>query len=117
MSPSPAAIARCGRPLSPHGTGRRAGLTARRNLLFGLWAARRLGLPPAEREAYAWSVHLADFEEPGDGDVIAKVSRDLAERGAGLPVRRIRYQLGESELRAFLQPAAAARSPRRARGG
>ena len=97
------AAARCGRPLSLDEDTCRGGLTARRNVLFGLWAARRLGLPVAEHEAYAWSVHFADFEAPGDADVIAKVSRDLAQRGIGLPARQIRYHLGELELRAFLQ--------------
>jgi hypothetical protein len=76
---------------------------ARRNILFGLWAARRLELPPAEHESYAWSVHFADLEEPGDGDLVGKVSRDLAERGAGLSDRRIRHHLHEMELRAYLQ--------------
>lgn len=113
----------CGRPLSLDEDTRRDGLTARRNVLFGLWAARRLGLPHAEHDAYAWSVHFADFEAPGDADVIAKVSRDLAERGVGLPTRQLRYQLDDMELRAFLQLSAAkprsrarrsARTPRRA---
>jgi hypothetical protein len=63
--------------------------TARRNKLFGLWVAERLGKTGADAEAYAKSVVLADFEEAGDADVLRKVSRDLD--GAGKPV-------GESEL-------------------
>lgn len=109
--------ARCGRPLSLEDA-RRDGLTARRNMLFGLWAAQRLGLPLAECEAYAWSVHLADFDAPGDADVIGKVSRDLAERGTGLPTRDIRCQLDDLELCAFLQLAVAkprSRARRKAR--
>ena len=40
---------------------------ARRNRLFGLWAATRLGLTAGEAaEAYAKTVVAADFEEPGD---------------------------------------------------
>jgi hypothetical protein len=41
-------------------------VTARRNRLFGLWAAVRLGLPAGEEaEAYAKTVVAADFEAPG----------------------------------------------------
>ena len=63
--------------------------TARRNKLFGLWVAERLGKTGPDAEAYAKSVVLADFEEAGDADVLRKVGRDLD--GAGKPV-------GESEL-------------------
>jgi hypothetical protein len=63
--------------------------TARRNKLFGLWVAERLGKTGPDAEAYAKSVVLADFEEAGDADVLRKVGRDLD--GAGKAV-------GESEL-------------------
>jgi hypothetical protein len=72
---------------------------ARRNKLFGLWAAGRLGLAPGEAaEAYAKDVVAADFEAPGDSDVIAKVRTDLAEKG---------ITASEGELRAELERAAA----------
>jgi hypothetical protein len=63
--------------------------TARRNKLFGLWAAERLGKTGADAEAYAKTVVLADFEEAGDADVIRKVSQDLAANG---------NNVGEAEL-------------------
>jgi hypothetical protein len=44
----------------------------------GLWAATRLGMSGVDAEAYARSVVVADFEEAGDEDVIAKLSKDLA---------------------------------------
>ncbi len=64
--------------------------TARRNKLFGLWAAEQLGKSGTEAEAYAKSVVMADFEEAGDDDVLRKVRADL--EGAG------RTQ-GDGELR------------------
>ncbi|MGO4574259.1 DUF1476 domain-containing protein [Microvirga sp. 2TAF3] len=67
--------------------------TARRNKLFGLWAAGQLGKSGADAEAYAKSVVLADFEEAGDADVIRKVKADL--EAAGKPVQ-------ESELTRIL---------------
>jgi hypothetical protein len=55
--------------------------TARRNKLFGLWAAEQLGKSGADAEAYAKTVVLADFEEAGDADVIRKVRQDLEAGG------------------------------------
>jgi hypothetical protein len=76
-------------------------VTARRNRLFGLWAAVRLGLPAGEEaEAYAKTVVAADFEAPGDADVIEKVRADLEEKGVAVT---------EAELRAELARAAEAR--------
>ena len=74
--------------------------TARRNRLFGLWAAAQLGKEGADAESYAKSVVLADFEESGDGDVIRKVKTDL--EGAGRPVgeRELERNLEELMIRA-----------------
>ena len=51
--------------------------TARRNKLLGLWAAEKLGLSGGDADAYAKEVVIADFEEPGDEDVVRKVAGDL----------------------------------------
>jgi hypothetical protein len=53
---------------------------ARCNKLLGLWAAEKLGLSGAEAEAYAKSVVLVDFDEPGIGDVVRKVVADLSAK-------------------------------------
>lgn len=81
----------------------REGLIARRNVLVGLWAAHQLGLTGPDAEAYAWSVHFADYDEAGHDDVVAKVARDLAAAGSPVGARSIRAHLREMELRAFLQ--------------
>ncbi|KAA5597172.1 ATPase inhibitor subunit zeta [Blastochloris sulfoviridis] len=83
----------------------REGEIARRNVLFGLWAGRRLGLADADLEAYAWSVHLADREVPGQDDVIAKVSADFAAHGVDITESRLRRHLHEMRLRASLDLA------------
>ena len=57
--------------------------TARRNKLLGLWAAEKLGLSGGDADAYAKEVVVADFEEPGDEDVVRKVAGDLEGRGVG----------------------------------
>lgn len=61
---------------------------ARRNKLLGLWAAGLMGLESADD--YAKAVVKADFEQPGDEDVLRKVMTDLT--GSGLTT-------GEGEVR------------------
>ena len=56
-------------------------VNARRNKLLGLWAAEQMGLSGADAEAYAKQVVQADFEKPGDSDVVAKVVNDLSAKG------------------------------------
>jgi hypothetical protein len=73
-------------------------VTARRNRLFGLWAAERLGLTAEEAGGYAKTVVEADFEKPGDADVLKKVRTDLENRGVAM---------SEAELRAELERTAA----------
>ena len=69
-------------------------VAARRNKLFGLWAAEKLGLPGGDQaEAYARTVVDADFERPGDGDVIEKVQADLAAKGIDLSEAVLRAEL------------------------
>ena len=55
--------------------------TARRNKLFGLWAAQQLGKTGPEAEVYSKAVVVADFEEAGDGDVVRKVRQDFEAAG------------------------------------
>src|SRR3954451_5491450 len=46
----------------------------RRNKLFGLWVAQtHLGLSSEEAVGYAKDVVMADFELPGDEDMLGKV--------------------------------------------
>ena len=55
--------------------------TARRNKLFGQWAAEKLGLSGDEAAAYAKEVVMSDFEEAGDDDVFRKVRKDFDAKG------------------------------------
>jgi hypothetical protein len=69
--------------------------TARRNRLIGDWAAKKLGLGGEEAEAYAKSVVLADFQEPGDADVVNKIVSDLQNAGLSHTAAEIRRMMGE----------------------
>ena len=67
-------------------------VTARKNKLLGLWAAGLMGKSGADAEAYAKEVVLADFEKPGDSDVMAKLVKDLAAAGKPTEEHTIRKQ-------------------------
>jgi hypothetical protein len=66
---------------------------ARRNKLLGLWVADKLGIAGDSANAYAKEVVAADFEQPGDNDVVHKVMRDLAAKGVALTEQELRARM------------------------
>lgn len=66
-------------------------VTARRNKLLGLWAAEKLG--EADRDAYAKTVVAADFDRPGDDDVLEKVAADFVNKGIAIDAAAIRSEM------------------------
>ncbi len=68
---------------------------ARRNKLLGLWAAGKLGLAGAEADAYAKEVVVADFDSPGDADVVAKLRKDFDAKSLGISEAEIRRKMDE----------------------
>ncbi len=69
--------------------------SARRNKLFGLWAAEKLGLTGDAANAYAKDVVMADFEEAGDNDVLKKVQKDLEAKGIALSEPDLRRSMND----------------------
>lgn len=68
----------------------------RRNKLLGLWVAQEyLGLTGDKAEDYAREVMLADFDLPGDADLLSKINTDLAKAGKEIPEPRLRKRLDE----------------------
>ena len=67
----------------------------RRNKLLGLWVAEMLGLAGADAEAYAKEVVSADFEEPGDADVVRKIQGDVQPKNLDLSEHRLRKKMDE----------------------
>ncbi|MGB8604508.1 DUF1476 domain-containing protein [Bradyrhizobium sp.] len=76
---------------------------ARRNRLLGLWVAEKLGLSGDAASAYAKEVIAAEFEEAGDAEVVRKVSRDLAAKGAAITEAQIRVKMDELMAQAAAQ--------------
>ncbi len=54
---------------------------ARRDRLFGQWAAGKLGHGGADADQYAASVVDSNFEKPGDDDMLGKVKADFNAKG------------------------------------
>ena len=65
---------------------------ARKNKMLGLWAAGLLGKTGADAEHYARDIVMADFEKPGDHDVIHTLMHDLAAAGKPTEEHTIRRQ-------------------------
>ncbi len=79
-------------------------ITVRRNRLLGLWAAERLGLPSGDAaEAYAKTVVAADFQAPGDDDVVEKLRADFAEKSVEITEAEVRAELARAALAARAQ--------------
>src|SRR5262249_3845057 len=70
-------------------------INARCNRLLGLWAAKELGIPEADAEAYAKSVVMANFQKPGDDDVVQKILADFKQKGIGVSEQRINTHMLE----------------------
>ena len=68
---------------------------ARRNRLLGMWAAEKLGITGDAATAYAKDVVAADFEQPGENDVVHKVTRDLTAKGIAITEPQLRARMDE----------------------
>ena len=67
----------------------------RRDKLIGFWAAELLGLADAEAEAYAKAVISADFEEPGEDDVVRKIMADFQDKKVEVSEHQLRKKMEE----------------------
>jgi hypothetical protein len=68
----------------------------RGNRIFGMWIAEQLGMSGEAATNYAKDVVLADFESPGDDDVLTKVKTDLAAKSIDLSDHVLKKHLLES---------------------
>jgi hypothetical protein len=67
---------------------------ARATRMLGVWAAQRLAAP--DPQAYAQAVIAADFDEPGDEDVLRKLLADF--QAAGIAASRAELRLKMTEF-------------------
>ncbi|MEX1108866.1 MAG: DUF1476 domain-containing protein [Dongiaceae bacterium] len=78
-------------------------VNARRNRLLGQWAAKELGMPDAEHDAYAKAVVMSDFDRPGDSDVVEKLLGDFKAKGVEMTEHRLRKHMDELLIEARRQ--------------
>jgi len=76
---------------------------ARRNRLLGLWAAEKLGMSGDTATAYAKEIVAADFEQPGENDLVHKVMRDLAAKGVAVTDAQLHVKMDELLAQAVQQ--------------
>jgi hypothetical protein len=69
--------------------------TARRNKLFGLWAAEELGLTGHEAEAYAKAVVASALHGPDADAVFRKVNQDFEAAGKPHSEAQLHAKLAE----------------------
>ncbi len=79
---------------------------ARRCKLVGLWAAEQMGISGEAAEAYAKEVVAADFEKPGQDDVVEKVLADLTAKGLDISEHMVRIEMDRFYEEAAKQIAA-----------
>jgi hypothetical protein len=84
----------------------RHAIVARRNVLAALWAGNLLGKRGGDLERYAREVHSADFEVPGDSDVVAKLRHDLIAAGLHKEAATVRARLSGFQKQAWRENAA-----------
>ncbi len=80
---------------------------ARRDKLFGLWAAGLLGLDAVATDAYVRSVISADLAEPGPEDVYRKVRADLTAGNVAVTDAEVRAAMDATLVEARNQLLAA----------
>ena len=68
---------------------------ARRNRMLGIWAGELMGLTGDSLENYAKAVIRADFEQPGEEDVIRKVFGDLTASNLSTRESEVRTKAAE----------------------
>jgi hypothetical protein len=74
---------------------------ARRNKLFGLWVAHKLGMSGDAATAYAKEIVATELEGPGK--VAAKITGDLTARNIPVNEAEIRAKLAELMAEAVAQ--------------
>lgn len=76
---------------------------ARRNKLFGLWAAKQLGRDGEAAETYAKEVVYSDLEEPDEDDMFRKVTADFERNGKTFTREQLVGKLSECLVEAQKQ--------------
>jgi len=67
--------------------------TARRDKLFGLWAAVKMGYAEGLAKDYAMEIVSLELDKPGSQAVIEKITSDFDEHGISIDEKELRAEL------------------------
>ncbi|WP_413207083.1 DUF1476 domain-containing protein [Rhodospirillum sp. A1_3_36] len=68
-------------------------ITAKRDKLFGLWAAKEMALDDSAAEAYALALVESELTSHGDDEIVARVLQDLTAKGVDITEGRLVIKL------------------------
>lgn len=83
---------------------------SRRNKMLGEWAAGLMGITGTGVEDYVKAVRKADLQEKGDGDVLRKIVKDLADKGVKVSEADVSKKMHEFLAQAVKDIEGAAKS-------
>lgn len=83
---------------------------SRRNKMLAEWAAGLMGITGAGVEDYIKAVRKADLAEKGDGDVLRKLAKDLADKGVKMSEADISKKMHECLAKAVQEIEGAAKT-------
>jgi hypothetical protein len=70
-------------------------ITAKRDKLFGLWAAKEMAMDDTAAESYAIALVESDLTSHGDDELIARVLADLTGKGVDMTEGRLSIKLAK----------------------
>jgi len=78
---------------------------ARRDKLLALWVAPQLGLARAAAEEYGRSLAMGAHEKQHEDKLVARLSKDLADKGVTISEHQLRKKIAElnDEARAQIE--------------
>jgi hypothetical protein len=68
---------------------------ARRDRLLALWVAPQLGLSGADADAYGKALAMNAHEKHHEDNLVAKIAKDLAAKGAVVTEHQLRKKIAE----------------------
>ena len=75
-------------------------VNARRNKYLAEWVAKKIGKNENETSIYVKELIKADFEEPGDQDIIRKITKDFKENNLSLDPSELEKEMQSCLARA-----------------
>lgn len=70
-------------------------ITIRTAILFGMWAARQMGLKASELESYAAKISEIAVARPGHDSLMEKIEKDFQAKGIMFTRHRLKKEIND----------------------